>query len=129
MTPQSCWPAPLEFDAAIAAHRAWLRHLEFAIAGIEAEWIDMSSAGNPLRCPLGRWLNALPGEIHNEDLRQLMADHDHLHELLGDLAVLVGQGQAEEAEQALRDIVAPLSATLCRRLEALKHREIAPKVS
>lgn len=125
MSDQATWPAPLEFDAAIAAHRTWLRHLEFAVAGIESEQIDFSTVGDPMQCPLGQWLNGLPSELLADDLREVAQLHSRLHGLLNDVASLVAEGRSTDAENVLTESAGPLSAALCDRLEVMKHRVAA----
>lgn len=122
MSGLALWPSPLEFDAAIAAHRMWLRHLEFAIAGIETGRVDMTSIADPARCPLGQWLADLPDDLASAEVHALEATHARLHEALERVASLMERGGTAEAERVFAAIATPLSATLCNQLAALKQR-------
>ncbi len=111
-----------EFDAAIAAHKIWLRHLDFSVAGIETRHLDLDAAGDAASCSLGQWI-AGPGkdfaELHN--FGHLVEAHRLFHEVAADVVRHGRDGNPEHAESLLKGHLADLSVELVLLIEAMKR--------
>ena len=115
-------PFSFEFDAAIAAHKIWLQHLDFSVAGIETSNIDLDAAGDAVLCSLGQWI-AGAGQnftgLHN--FAHLVETHQLFHAAAADVVQHWRDGDPEHAESLLKGHLADLSVELVLLIEAMKR--------
>ena len=110
------------FDAAIAAHKAWLRHLEFVLAGIEPDKAIAAAVGDPTACSLGQWLENEGKQFSAfHDFGHLVATHRLFHVVAEEVVALGNAGNIDQAEHVLNGRLADLSVEISLLLEALKR--------
>jgi hypothetical protein len=115
-------PFSFEFDAAIAVHKIWLRHLDFSVAGIETRHIDLDAAGDAVSCSLGHWIAGAGQDftgLHN--FAHLVETHQLFHAAAADVVQHWRNGHPEEAESLLKGRLADLSVELVLLIEAMKR--------
>jgi hypothetical protein len=112
-----------DFDNAIAAHKVWLRHLEFFIDGLEPDFVNLDTAGDCTLCNLGQWLQGSGRERYGSlpVFGPLVAVHRRFHETAGVVVAHIHQHRLEEADALLKGELSDLSAEIVRQLEALKQ--------
>lgn len=110
-----------DFDNAVAAHKVWLRHLEFFMDGIEPDYVDLDTLGDPRLCNLGKWLDAsvrLYGATAH--FSRLTEAHRQFHRVAAEIVVCIREGRTAEANNLLKGRMSDLSAEIVALIEAMK---------
>lgn len=92
----------LDIDAAIAAHVTWAKHLDFHLAGIPDDHVDLAQVGDYNHCVLGRWLNGA-GQDYGlfSQFHELVEVHKEFHTVARRVVDLADAGRNAEAEALL----------------------------
>ena len=110
-----------DFDNAIAAHKVWLRHLEFFMDGIEPDYVDLDTAGDAGLCSLGQWLSG-SGRQYGDlaHFPRLEAAHREFHQVAAEIVHCIRKEQNIEADALLKGRMSELSAEIVTLIEAMK---------
>jgi hypothetical protein len=115
-------PYSFDFDTAVAAHKVWLRHLEFFMDGIEPDRIDLDTAGDAGLCSLGQWLDGSGRQYESlPHFARLVAVHREFHQVAGEIVRYVREDRIAEADLLLKGRMSELSANIVSLIEAMKR--------
>lgn len=106
----------LDFDSAIAMHRAWKMKFHLAIDNIRGGDYDTRPLGDDAQCALGQWLAANAGELKDfASAGVLMAIHQDFHQRSESIADAIRQGRIVH----LRDKAIVDFGVLSEKIESL----------
>lgn len=110
-----------EFDNAIAAHKVWLRHLEFYLDGIESDHFNVEAMGDSTACGLGQWLGSVEQKCREmPNFRKLVETHHLFHGAAAEILDLIHAQRLGEAQDILKGRVSELSVEVVALLETMK---------
>ncbi len=111
-----------QFDAAIAAHKKWLEHLEQFADGSGSETIDYDAVGDATRCDMGHWLAGEGRKFcHLHGFGHLEEVHALFHKTALQAVTLIRQGSHLQAHMLIAGRLADLSVEIVQVIEALKR--------
>lgn len=114
-------PYSFDFDTAVAAHKVWLRHLEFFMDGIEPDRVDLDTAGDAGLCSLGQWLDGSGRQYGSlPHFARLVAVHREFHHIAAEIVRYVREERIAEADVLLKGRMSELSAEIVSLIEAMK---------
>lgn len=111
-----------DFDNAIAAHKVWLRHLEFFIDGLEADFVDLDTLADPTHCSLGQWIDGSGRKYAGlPHFARLDATHREFHLAAAAILTDIRQQNMAAADALLKGRLSDLSAEIVKLIESMKH--------
>jgi hypothetical protein len=114
-------PYSFDFDTAIAAHKVWLRHLEFFMDGIEPDRVDLETAGDSGLCSLGQWLEGSGRQFESlPHFARLVVVHREFHHVAAEIVRYVRENRSAEADALLKGRLSELSSDIVTLVESMK---------
>ena len=113
-----------DYDAAIAAHRAWADRLRWFIDGSSRAGVTAESAGDHTVCVFGRWLygSGKDNELFRE-YHEIIEAHRRFHETAGKIVRLQEAGDSANARRLLGQTFLEQSDAIIQAMQRMRIDE------
>jgi methyl-accepting chemotaxis protein len=110
-----------DYDAAIAAHRAWAERLLLFIDGTSREGVTAALAGDHTVCVFGRWLygSGKDNELFRE-YHEVVQAHRSFHETAAQIVRLQEGGDSANARRLLGQIFMEQSDAIVQAMQKMR---------